>query len=79
MEPGLLAEDAKSPPTSSWWALETPCNPVPARLRQETKRGAQWRLQPPIGEEIVRCSRYYGCFLNTARPDGIYIRTGERS
>ena len=27
-------------------------DPGPARLRQEAKRGAQWQLQPPIGEEI---------------------------
>jgi hypothetical protein len=27
-------------------------DPGPARLRQEAKRGAQWRLQPPIGVEI---------------------------
>jgi len=54
-------------------------NPGPARLRQEAKRGAQWRLQPPIGEEIVRCSRHYRCFLNTARSDGMDIKTKERS
>jgi hypothetical protein len=40
---------------------------------QEAKRGAQWRLQPPIGGEIGRCNRHDGCFLNTARTDGIDI------
>ena len=59
--------------------METPSDPVPARLRQEVKRGAQWRLQPSIGEEIVRCNRHYGCFLNTIRSDGIGTKIGERS
>ena len=67
------------PPTSSWWALKIPSDTNPARVRQEAKRGAQWRLQPPIGEEIVRCNRHYWCFLSTARSDGIDINTLERS
>ena len=45
-------------------------DPGPVWLRQEAKRGAQWRLQPPIGEEIGSCSRQDGCFRNTARTDG---------
>ena len=32
-----------APPTSSWWALETPSDPGPARLRQEAKRRARRR------------------------------------
>ena len=52
-------------------------DPGPARLRHEAKRGALWRRQPLIGEEIGRCSRHNGCFLNTARSAGTDIRKGR--
>ena len=51
MSPHLLAVGAGNSP-----------DPDPARLRQEAKRGARWRLQP-IGEEIMRCSRHHRCSL----------------
>ena len=41
-------------------------DPGPVRRRQETKRGAQRRLQSPIGEEIVHCIRHDGCFSKTS-------------
>jgi hypothetical protein len=62
VEPGLLTGDARCTPTSSWWALETPSDHGPARLGQEAKRGARWRMQS-IGEEIVRYSRHHRCSL----------------
>ena len=34
----------------------------PARLKQEARWGARWRLQP-IGEEIVRYNRHHRCSL----------------
>ena len=52
-------------------------DPGPVWLRHEAKRADQWRRQPPIGEEIRRCNRHDGCFLNTARTDGIYIKKGR--
>ena len=46
-------------------------DPGPARLRQESKRGAQWRLRSPIGEEIGHHNRNAWCiFYDTARIDG---------
>jgi hypothetical protein len=50
-------------------------DPGPARHMQEAKRGAQWRLQSPIGEEIVHCSRHDRCFSKT--PPGLL--TGKTS
>ncbi len=38
-------------------------DPSPARHIHQAKRGAQWRLQSPIGEEIVHCNRHDGCFF----------------
>ena len=48
-------------------------DPGPARHRQEAKRGAQWRLESPIGEEIVHYSRHDGCFSKT--PPGLTGKT----
>jgi hypothetical protein len=44
-----------------------------ARHKQEAKRGAQWRLQSPIGEEIVYCNRHDMCFSKT--PPGLTGKT----
>jgi hypothetical protein len=48
-------------------------DPGPARRRQEAKRGAQWRLESPIGEEIVHSSRHAGWFSKT--PPGLTGKT----
>ncbi len=66
----MSGESTGSPPHLPVVDAGNSFHPGPARLRQEAKRGAHWRLQPPIGEEIGRCNRHDGCFLNTARTDG---------
>jgi hypothetical protein len=50
-------------------------DPGPAWHRQEAKRGAQWRRQSPIGEEIGYCSRHFRCLSKT--PPGLTGKTSE--
>jgi hypothetical protein len=54
---------------------ENSFDPSPARRRQEAKRGAQWRLNSPIGEEIVHYSRRDECFSNL--PPGLTGKTSR--
>ncbi len=62
-------ETAGSPPHLPVVSAGNFLDPGPARRMHEAKRGAQWRLQLPIGKEIVRCSRQVGCFFLEHRPD----------
>ena len=48
-------------------------DPGPAQRMQEAKRGAQWRLHSPIGEEIGHCNRHDECFSKT--PPGLTGKT----
>ena len=48
-------------------------DPGPVWLRQEAKRGAQWRLRSLIGEEIGNHNRHARCFSTT--PPGLTGKT----
>ncbi len=71
VEPGLLAGDARCPPTSSWWALETPLN-LARRGSGRGPSGEHGGGGCAIGGEIVQQPPSQ-VFLNTARPEGHQI------
>ena len=58
----------KKPPRLPVMGAGNSFDPCPARHMQEAKRGAQWRPQSPIREEIVHDNRHDMCFLKH-RPD----------
>ena len=69
MEPGLLAEDARCSPTSSWWALVTPVIRARLGFGTEAKRGALRRvLRDRGGDRAAHAAT--GVFLRQARSDG---------
>ena len=71
MDSGLLAEDARRPPTSSWWALETPV--TLARCGSgKSPSGGHDDGSGAIGGEILPQPPSQ-VFLNTARSEGHQI------
>ena len=67
--PGLLAEDASSPPTTSWWALETP---VTLARRGSGKRpsGGRGGCCNRSGRGSCTAAATTGVLVNTARLNG---------
>jgi hypothetical protein len=68
VEPGPLAEDVRCPPTSSWWALETPLTLARCGSGRRPS-GGRCGGGGAIGGEIAPPPPTQ-VFLNTARPDG---------
>ncbi len=71
MEPGLLAGDARCPPTSSWWALETPLTMARRGLGRRPS-GGHGGGGYAIGGEILHQPPSH-VFFYTARPEGHQI------
>ncbi len=51
-----------SPPTSLWWALETPLTLARRGIDKRPSGGHSGGCGRPMGEEIMHRSRHYMCF-----------------
>ncbi len=78
MEPELLPEAVRCPPTFSWWALEIPVTLI---RRGSCKRPCGGRGGGCNRSERRSCAAIAttGVLLNTARSDGLEFQKGVRS
>jgi hypothetical protein len=76
--PGLLAEDARCPPTSLWWALETPVTLARRGLGRRPS-GGRGGCCSRSGRRSCTAAAITGVLVNASRFDGTESQKRERS
>ena len=76
--PGLLEEDARCPPTSSWWAMETSVT-LARRGLGKRPSGGRGGCCSRSGRRSCSAEATTGVLVNTARFDGRESHKRERS